>query len=55
MKVFVMIRYSHALTFVPGSKLRYPAQALAIVSCTRSSASSGARVIRTATGKSWSR
>src|SRR5690606_349263 len=55
MNVFVRIRYSHALRFVPGRYWWNAANAFANVSCTRSSASDGLRVIRSAAEYSWSR
>src|SRR3954468_22721925 len=55
MNVLVRIRYSHALRFVPGLNWWKAANALANVSCTRSSASAGLRVIRIAAEYSWSR
>src|SRR5215212_456995 len=48
MKLFVRIRYSHALRFVPSWKPANPRYARRTVSCTRSSASAGLRVIRSA-------
>jgi len=48
MNVLVRIRNSHALRFVPGWNWWNDAYALANVSCTRSSASAGFRVIRSA-------
>jgi len=47
-KVLVRIRYSQALRFVPGRNWWKAAKALADVSCTRSSASAGLWVIRSA-------
>src|SRR5215218_4947042 len=55
MYVFVRIRYSQALRFVPGRYWWNAAKALAKVSWTRSSASAGFRVIRSAAEYSWSR
>ena len=46
MKVLVRMRNSHAFRFVPGWNWWNEAYALANVSCTRSSASAGLRVIR---------
>jgi len=54
MKVFVRIRYSQALRLVPGRYWWKAAKALAIVSWTRSSASVGLRVIRSAAEYNWS-
>ena len=48
MNVLVRIRYSQALRFVPGLNWWKAEYALAKVSCTRSSASAGLRVIRIA-------
>ena len=48
MKVLVRMRYSHALRLVPGLNWWKDEYALANVSCTRSSASAGLRVIRIA-------
>src|SRR5438132_5445141 len=48
MNVFVRILYSHALRFVPSRKPSKPRYARRYVSCTRSSASDGLRVIRNA-------
>ena len=48
MNVLVRMRYSHALRFVPGLNWWKAAYALANVSWTRSSASAGLRVIRSA-------
>ena len=48
MKVFVRMRYSHALRLVPGWNWWNEAYAFAKVSWTRSSASCGLRVIRIA-------
>ena len=55
MKVLVRIRYSQALRFVPAVYWWKAANALAKVSWTRSSASVGLRVIRSAAEYSWSR
>ena len=55
MNVLVRIRYSHALRLVPGRNWWNDAYALANVSCTRSSASEGLRVIRSAAAYSGSR
>src|SRR5215213_1742740 len=55
MYVFVRMRYSQALRFVPGRYWWKAAKAFAKVSCTRSSASAGFRVIRSAAEYSWSR
>lgn len=48
MNVFVRIRYSQAFRFVPCLNWRNAAKALTNVSCTRSDASAGLRVIRMA-------
>ncbi len=48
MNVLVRIRYSQALRLVPGWNWWNAAYAFAKVSCTRSSASVGLRVIRIA-------
>jgi hypothetical protein len=48
MKLFVRMRYSHALRFVPSWNPPNPRNARSTVSCTRSSASVGLRVIRNA-------
>src|SRR5215218_1377503 len=53
--VLVRMRYSQALRFVPGRYWWKAANAFAKVSCTRSSASAGFRVIRSAAEYSWSR
>src|SRR4051812_27081645 len=55
MKVLVRIRYSHALRLVPSRNWWKDAYALAYVSCTRSSASAGLRVMRSAAEYIWSR
>src|SRR5450631_2630321 len=55
MYVFVRIRYSQALRFVPCLYWWNAANALANVSWTRSSASVGLRVVRSAALYSWSR
>jgi hypothetical protein len=48
MKVLVRMRYSQALRLVPSWNWWKAAKALTKVSCTRSSASAGLRVIRSA-------
>ncbi len=55
MNVFVRIRYSHAFRLVPARNWWKEEYAFANVSCTRSSASAGLRVIRIAAEYSWSR
>ena len=55
MNVLVRIRYSQALRFVPSWNWWKAANALTKVSWTRSSASAGLRVIRSAAAYSWSR
>src|SRR4051795_10092055 len=55
MNVFVRIRYSHAFRLVPGVNWWNELYAFAKVSCTRSSASDGLRVIRIAAAYIWSR
>src|SRR5260370_695816 len=55
MKVLVRVRNSHAFRLVPCWNWWNDAYAFAKVSCTRSSASDGFRVIRTAAAYSWSR
>ena len=55
MKALVRIRNSHAFRLVPCWNWRNDAYAFAKVSCTRSSASAGLRVIRTAAAYNWSR
>src|ERR1700755_1474758 len=54
MYVFVRIRYSQALRFVPSSNWWNAEYALRNVSCTRSSASAGLRVIRRPAAYNWS-
>ena len=53
MNVVVRMRFSHARRLVPVWNWWKAAYALADVSCTRSSASVGLRVIRRAAGYSW--
>src|ERR1700761_9643071 len=53
MNVVVRIRLSQARRLVPGRNWWKAAYALTDVSCTRSSASVGLRVIRRAAGYSW--
>ncbi len=53
--MLVRMRYSHALRFVPSRNWWKDAYALAYVSCTRSSASAGLRVMRSAAEYIWSR
>ena len=48
MKVFVRMRYSHALRLVPCVNCANAANALTNVSCTRSCASAGFFVMRSA-------
>src|SRR6266550_2624111 len=55
MNVLVRIRYSHAFRLVPGVNWWNELYAFAKVSCTRSSASDGLRVIRIAAAYIWSR
>ncbi len=55
MKVLVRMRYSHALRLVPSRNWWKEANALAKVSCSRSSASAGLRVMRSAAEYIWSR
>src|SRR5512144_2467856 len=55
MNVLVRMRYSHALRLVPSWYWWNAAKALTKVSCTRSSASAGLRVSRSAAEYSWSR
>src|SRR3954452_7516495 len=54
MYVFVRIRYSQALRFVPSSNWWNAENAFRNVSCTRSSASAGLRVIRRPAAYNWS-
>ncbi len=54
MNVFVRIRYNQALRLVPCSNCLNAANAFTNVSCTRSCASAGLRVIRNAAAYNWS-